>query len=38
MNFLPATLEDSRLDTPLGDVILPADVRSKVSGPASAAS
>ena len=30
MNFLPATLEDSRLHTPLGDVILPADVRSKV--------
>jgi multiple sugar transport system ATP-binding protein len=30
MNFLPATLEDSRLHTPLGDVVLPADVRSKV--------
>jgi multiple sugar transport system ATP-binding protein len=30
MNFLPATLEDSRLHTPLGDVTLPAGVRSKV--------
>jgi multiple sugar transport system ATP-binding protein len=30
MNFLPATLEEGRLQTPLGDVTLPADVRSKV--------
>jgi multiple sugar transport system ATP-binding protein len=29
MNFLPVTLEDSRLHTPLGDLALPADVRAK---------
>ena len=32
MNFLHATLEDSRLRTPLGDVILPG--RRAVQGPA----
>jgi multiple sugar transport system ATP-binding protein len=30
MNFLPATLEDSRLRTPLGDLPLPTDVRAKI--------
>ena len=30
MNFLPATLEDGQLRTPLGDVALPAEVRAKV--------
>jgi multiple sugar transport system ATP-binding protein len=29
MNFLPVTLEDSRLHTPLGDLALPAEVRDK---------
>ena len=31
MNFLPATLEDSRLHTPLGDVTLP-EPRTLVQG------
>jgi len=30
MNFLPATLEDGQLRTPLGDIALPAGVRAKV--------
>jgi multiple sugar transport system ATP-binding protein len=30
MNFLPATLEDGRLRTPLGDLALPADIRAKI--------
>jgi multiple sugar transport system ATP-binding protein len=30
MNFLPASLEDGRLRTPLGDVALPADMRAKL--------
>jgi multiple sugar transport system ATP-binding protein len=29
MNFLPVTLEDSRLHTPLGDLALPAEIRAK---------
>ncbi len=38
MNFLPGTLENGQLRTPLGDVALPAEVRTKVeqagAGPA----
>jgi multiple sugar transport system ATP-binding protein len=30
MNFLPATLENGQLHTPLGDVALPDEVRNKV--------
>jgi multiple sugar transport system ATP-binding protein len=30
MNFLPVTLDDGRLHTPLGDIALPAEVRAKV--------
>jgi multiple sugar transport system ATP-binding protein len=30
MNFLPATLEDNRLRTPLGDLPLPADIGGKI--------
>jgi multiple sugar transport system ATP-binding protein len=30
MNFLPATLEDGELRTPLGDVTLPPEVRTKI--------
>jgi multiple sugar transport system ATP-binding protein len=30
MNFLPVTLDDGQLRTPLGDVALPAEVRAKV--------
>jgi multiple sugar transport system ATP-binding protein len=30
MNFLPATLDDSRLRTPLGDLPLPADIGAKI--------
>jgi multiple sugar transport system ATP-binding protein len=30
MNFLPVTLEDGRLRTPLGEVALPAEARAKV--------
>jgi multiple sugar transport system ATP-binding protein len=30
MNFLPATLEDSRLRTPLGDLPLPTEIRAKI--------
>jgi multiple sugar transport system ATP-binding protein len=30
MNFLPGSLEDGRLHTSLGDVVLPAEVRAKV--------
>jgi multiple sugar transport system ATP-binding protein len=30
MNFLPASLENGRLRTPLGDVALPADMRAKL--------
>jgi multiple sugar transport system ATP-binding protein len=30
MNFLPVTLGDGRLRTPLGDIVLPAEVRTKV--------
>jgi multiple sugar transport system ATP-binding protein len=30
MNFLPSTLEDGRLRTPLGDLTLPAEIRAKV--------
>jgi multiple sugar transport system ATP-binding protein len=30
MNFLPVTLGDGRLGTPLGDIALPAEVRAKV--------
>jgi multiple sugar transport system ATP-binding protein len=30
MNFLPATLEENRLRTPMGDLPLPADVHAKI--------
>jgi multiple sugar transport system ATP-binding protein len=30
MNFLPSTLEDGQLRTPLGDLTLPAEIRAKV--------
>ena len=30
MNFLPATLDDGQLRTPLGDIALPAEIRDKV--------
>jgi multiple sugar transport system ATP-binding protein len=30
MNFLPATLEDGRLRTPLGDLPLPTEIRAKI--------
>ena len=30
MNFLPGTLEDGRLRTPLGDVVVPAEMRAKL--------
>jgi multiple sugar transport system ATP-binding protein len=30
MNFLPSTLENSQLRTPLGDVTLPAEIRAKI--------
>jgi multiple sugar transport system ATP-binding protein len=30
MNFLPVTLQDSRLRTPLGELVLPAEMRAKI--------